>query len=120
MPRTASPRRPARAAALFGLALAAAALPAGARASGPALEYGAEAEAHFVGLCAGTGAAPAACRCISERVQDRLGYPGFLLAARDAQAAFSRDAAPAGFSRALAGAQAACGAALPGTVTAAR
>jgi hypothetical protein len=89
MPRTA-PFRSARAAAsLLGLALAAAVLPAGAHASGPGSEYGPEAEARFVALCAEElGRSDAECRQASERLQSRLGYEAFLANAHRGPAGF--------------------------------
>jgi hypothetical protein len=89
MPRTAPLRSARAAAALLGLALAAAALPAGARASGPGSEYGPEAEARFVVLCAEElGRSDAECRQASERLQSRLGYEAFLANAHHGPAGF--------------------------------
>ena len=106
--------------AVLGLALVlGAAAPGLASATDFALEYGPEAEARFIAHC--SDAAPAAaCRCVAERLQDRLGYPGFLLVASAVVAGPSAEAAPAGLSRvALDGARVACGAAPHGaTITA--
>jgi len=100
MPRKPSAHRPARAAAAaFGLGLAVALLPLGgaARASGMAAEYGPEAEALFVEICAAEpGAMPAACRRLAEALQVRLGYEAFLTGARRGSAAFAVDMAALG------------------------
>ncbi len=89
MPRTAPFRSARAAAALLGLALAVAALPAGAHASGPGSEYGPEAEARFVVLCAEElGRSDAECRQASERLQSRLGYEAFLANAHRGPAGF--------------------------------
>ena len=44
----------------------------------PALEYGLEAEARFIGRCTGSGAPAASCRDLMERLQASLGYEVFL------------------------------------------
>ena len=97
MPRKPSTFRPARAAAAaaFGLALVAVLLPGGAaRASGMASEYGPEAEAAFVEICAAEpGATPAGCWQLAEALQARLGYETFLEGAHRGPAAFARDVA---------------------------
>ncbi|MCW8085029.1 hypothetical protein [Sabulicella glaciei] len=44
----------------------------------PALEYGPEAEARFLGRCTGNCAPAALCRDLMERLQESLGYEVFL------------------------------------------
>jgi hypothetical protein len=91
-----TPTRPAKADAprhagrVSSLAFAAALLlPGGAALAGPAAEYGPEAEASFLALCASpSGASPAVCQCTMERLQDELGYADFLDAAGGGPAAF--------------------------------
>jgi hypothetical protein len=79
-------------AALLGPVLVAA-LAAGARASGPAPEYGPEAEGRFVALCvAESGGTDAECRRVSERLQARLGYEAFLANAHRGPAGFDATA----------------------------
>jgi hypothetical protein len=86
---TAEADTPRRAGRVLGLALAAALLLGGTALAGPAAEYGPEAEASFLALCASpSGASPAECRCTMERLQDELGYADFLDAAGGGPAAF--------------------------------
>ena len=112
MPRKPFAFRPASAA--FGLALAAALLPGTAARADGSFEYGPEAEAAFVRICAEeTSATSADCWRMAEGLQARLGYEAFLSGAHQGPAAFARDAAALGASVTAT-------AALPGTPLASR
>jgi hypothetical protein len=89
----ARPRRRGRAA--FGLALAGGLLADGTVLASPALEYGPEAEARFLEVCASSpsSAGSSACRCVMERMQEELGYAGFLAAASGGRAAYAANGA---------------------------
>ena len=92
----------------FYLALASGLLAAGAALAGPSSEYGPEAEARFLELCASaSGAGRSACQCVMERVQGDLGYTDFLEAASGGPAAFA-GAPDRRFAAALRRAETAC------------
>jgi hypothetical protein len=79
-----------------------------AHAVGPSLEFGPEAEARFIERCTDMpGAAPGACRCLSEGLQRFLGYPAFLEIADGGPSAFARSA-EARLASALRRAEAGC------------
>jgi L-fucose isomerase-like protein len=100
--------RPGRRSRSAFLALASGLLAAGAALAGPSTEYGPEAEARFLELCASASdAGRSACRCVMERVQEDLGYADFLEAASGGPAAFA-GATDRRFAAALRRAEAAC------------
>ncbi|MFT8243129.1 hypothetical protein [Roseomonas sp. BN140053] len=69
------------------------ALPSPARAAGPGLEYGPEAEARFLSACE-AGADPVACRCLLRGLEDALGYEQFLAVAGAGPAALAASPEP--------------------------